>query len=499
MGTLSKLRRMVLRENVSVREAARRLRISRNTAAKWLNEPEMVEPRYPQRAPAPSLLDPYREQLASWLKTDSYRGKRERRSVRAYFEAIRAMGFTGSKNLVYGFCSNWRQEQANAPRNAGFVPLSFELGEAFQFDWSCEYVVIAGLRRRLEVAHTKLVASRAFVLVAYFTQSHEMLFDAHNIACAEDALPGETARPVRAFIEKPPQAQAESLLLQGGHFWNAGIFLVRAGSLLAELQTHAPDILADCRAALAQGRTEGAAQYLEPVAFARCRAQSIDYAVLEKSQAIAMVPFSGMWSDVGSWTALAELSPADAHGNRLNGKAHAIDASNTYIHAPHRQVVALGTHDLLIVDTPDALLVASADRAEQVRQVVSQLGASGNPVVHGHRSARRPWGVYDRVDEGHRFQVKRITVNPGAKLSLQLHHHRAEHWVVVSGTARVTRGEEVFLLSENQSTYIPLGTRHRLENPGHIPLEMIEVQSGSYLGEDDIVRFDDSYGRTTQP
>jgi len=182
VGTLSKLRRMVLRENVSVREAARRLRISRNTAAKWLNEPQMVEPTYPQRAAVPSLLDPYREQLSSWLKADSYRGKRERRSVRAYFESIRAMGFTGSKNLVYNFCKDWRQEQANAPRNAGFVPLSFELGEAFQFDWSCEYVVIGGLRKRLEVAHTKLAASRAFVLVAYFTQSHEMLFDAHTKA-----------------------------------------------------------------------------------------------------------------------------------------------------------------------------------------------------------------------------------------------------------------------------------------------------------------------------
>ena len=184
MQTLSKLRRMVLRDKVSVREAARRLRISRNTAAKWLAEPQMLEPAYPQRAAAPSLLDPYREQLAAWLKTDSYRGKRERRSVRAYFEAIRAMGFAGSKNLVYNFCSEWRQAQENAPRNAGFVPLSFELGEAFQFDWSCEYVVIAGLRKRLEVAHTKLAASRAFVLVAYFTQSHEMLFDAHTQAFA---------------------------------------------------------------------------------------------------------------------------------------------------------------------------------------------------------------------------------------------------------------------------------------------------------------------------
>ncbi|ASJ23740.1 IS21 family transposase [Laribacter hongkongensis] len=184
MQTLSKLRRMVLRDKVSVREAARRLRISRNTAAKWLAEPQMVEPTYPQRQSAPSVIDPYREQLASWLKTDSYRGKRERRSVRAYFEAIRAMGFKGSKSLVYNFCSAWRQAQENAPRNAGFVPLSFELGEAFQFDWSCEYVVIGGLRKRLEVAHTKLAASRAFVLVAYFTQSHEMLFDAHTQAFA---------------------------------------------------------------------------------------------------------------------------------------------------------------------------------------------------------------------------------------------------------------------------------------------------------------------------
>jgi len=182
--TLSKLRRMVLRDKVSVREAARRLRISRNTAAKWLSEPQMVEPTYPQRVATPSLLDPYKDQLAGWLKTDSYRGKRERRSVRAYFEAIRAMGFTGSKSLVYNFCSDWRQAQENAPRNAGFVPLSFELGEAFQFDWSCEYVVIGGLRKRLEVAHTKLAASRAFVLVAYFTQSHEMLFDAHTQAFA---------------------------------------------------------------------------------------------------------------------------------------------------------------------------------------------------------------------------------------------------------------------------------------------------------------------------
>ena len=303
------------------------------------------------------------------------------------------------------------------------------------------------------------------------------------------------ARPVRRFLEKPDAAQAKALLLAGGHFWNAGIFLVRADALLAALARHAPDILADATAALAEASVDGTFTRLGAEAFGRCRSQSIDYAVLEHHDRVVMVPFAGAWSDVGSWNAVAALAPADAAGNRVVGQGYVQGARHTYVHAPHRPVVALGTENLLIVDTPDALLVATADRVEEVRQVVQRLAQAGVKEATQHRRVARPWGVFDAVDEGERFQVKRITVKPGGRLSLQLHHHRAEHWVVVKGTARVTRGEEVLTLQENQSVYIPLGMRHRLENPTDTPLELIEVQSGHYLGEDDIVRFEDGYGR----
>jgi mannose-1-phosphate guanylyltransferase/mannose-6-phosphate isomerase len=217
--------------------------------------------------------------------------------------------------------------------------------------------------------------------------------------------------------------------------------------------------------------------------------------VLERHKKVAVVPFSGAWSDVGSWNAVADLSPADEQGNRIDGQGLAVQSQRTYIHAPHRVVVTLGTQDLLVIDTPDALLVAASSHAEQVKSVVAQLEARQSPQASLHRKVARPWGCYDSVDCGERFQVKRITVRPGAKLSLQMHHHRAEHWIVVKGTALVTRGDEEILITENQSTYIPLGVKHRLENPGKTDLEMIEVQSGSYLGEDDIVRFEDTYGR----
>jgi mannose-1-phosphate guanylyltransferase/mannose-6-phosphate isomerase len=230
-------------------------------------------------------------------------------------------------------------------------------------------------------------------------------------------------------------------------------------------------------------------------AFAACRSESIDYAVLEKADNVAVLPFAAAWSDVGSWNAVADLSPPDAQGNRVDGQGHLVEATNTFIHAPHRPVVALGTSNLLIIDTVDAVLVADAAHAEQVKTVVAQLEAAGVPQAQHHRHVARPWGSYDSVDHGRRFQVKRIVVKPGATLSLQMHHHRAEHWVVVSGTAEVTNGDKVMLLSENQSTYIPLGQVHRLRNPGKVPLEIIEVQSGSYLGEDDIVRLEDTYGR----
>jgi len=313
------------------------------------------------------------------------------------------------------------------------------------------------------------------------------------------------------FIEKPNAIKAQELLLQGGVLWNAGIFLVSVSTLLKALETHASDILKSCEAAMLASTQESgapsqpglnktmAASFVrpEPVAFKACRSESIDYAVMEHFAQVAVVPFKGQWSDVGSWNAVADLTPADADGNRVEGKGITLHARNTFVHAPGRTVVALGTQDLLIVDTSDALLVVHRDHAEGVKEVVSLLEKGQLTEAVTHRKVARPWGWYDSVDMGDRFQVKRIGVKPGASLSLQKHHHRAEHWIVVAGTAEVTRGTEIFLLSENQSTYIPIGEVHRLKNPGKVYLEMIEVQSGGYLGEDDIVRLEDTYGRVS--
>jgi mannose-1-phosphate guanylyltransferase/mannose-6-phosphate isomerase len=299
---------------------------------------------------------------------------------------------------------------------------------------------------------------------------------------------------VLRFIEKPVAPVAEQLLL-AGNLWNSGIFFCRADALLDALLLHCPDILGACEAAMQAAASDGS--FIRPDAgkFANSRSESIDYAVMQKHRNTVVFPFSGAWSDVGSWNAAADLTPADGEGNRVFGEGKAIRSTNTFVHAPHRPVVALGVSDLLIVDTPDALLVASRDAAEEVRQVVSQLEASKNAEAVMHRKVFRPWGWYDSIDNGDRFQVKRIFVKAGASLSLQMHHHRAEHWIVVRGTAEVTCGEKIFRLTENQSTYIPIGETHRLRNPGRIGLELIEVQSGSYLGEDDIVRLDDTYGR----
>ena len=319
------------------------------------------------------------------------------------------------------------------------------------------------------------------------------------------------SRDVKRFLEKPTHGKAQQLLLQGGVLWNAGIFLVSLETILKALEMHAPDILSSCKLAMSHSQTESGAPSQkqlsvkeaplfirpEPDAFKACRSESIDYAVMEHFKSVAVVPFRGQWSDVGSWNAVADLSPQDADGNRVQGMGLAMNSKNTFVHAPHRTVVALGTQDLLIVDTPDALLVAHRDQAEKVKELVAKLEQQNSTQAVTHRKVARPWGWYDSVDNGDRFQVKRIGVKPGASLSLQKHHHRAEHWIVVAGTAEVTRGEEVFLLSENQSTYIPIGEVHRLKNPGKVYLEMIEVQSGSYLGEDDIVRLEDTYGRTS--
>ena len=300
---------------------------------------------------------------------------------------------------------------------------------------------------------------------------------------------------VARFIEKPLADKAQVMLLSGDYLWNAGIFLCQASVLKDALRKHASDILTSSELAMKSAQVDGHFVRPNKEAFLACRPESIDYAEMEHFEKVAVIPFKGTWSDVGSWNAVAALSPADQTGNRISGQGLAVQSTNTYINAPHRPVVALGTSDLVIVDTLDAVLVATSEKIEQVKDVVAQLKKDGKAQAVIHRRVARPWGWYDSIDMGDRFQVKRIAVKPGASLSLQIHHHRAEHWIVVKGTAKVTNGEDVFLLEENQSTYIPIGAKHRLENPRKIDLEMIEVQTGGYLGEDDIVRFEDTYGR----
>ena len=300
---------------------------------------------------------------------------------------------------------------------------------------------------------------------------------------------------VSRFVEKPDLVTAQGYLDSGRYFWNSGMFMFRASRYLEELETYRPDILAACRAALAGGSQDLHFTRVDEAAFAACPDDSVDYAVMENTADAVMVPLDAGWSDIGSWTALWDVSDKDQQGNVFKGDVLNQQSRNTYVHADSRLVATVGLDDLVIVETKDAVLVAHKDHVQDVKKIVEQL-KNGSRTEHiNHREVYRPWGVYDSVDNGHRYQVKRITVKPGAKLSVQMHHHRAEHWIVVSGTARVTNGEKTYLVCENESTYIPIGQIHALENPGVIPLELIEVQSGSYLGEDDIVRFEDKYGR----
>ena len=297
------------------------------------------------------------------------------------------------------------------------------------------------------------------------------------------------------FIEKPELSRAEQFLREGGYYWNSGMFLFQASRYLQELQQHAPKILEAARAALSAAKPDLDFVRIDQVLFEACPSDSIDYAVMEKTRDAAVVPLAAGWSDVGSWSALHAALPADARGNVAKGDVLTEDSDGCYLYAESRLVSAVGLKDHVVVETKDAVLVAPKDRVQDVKKLVARLKAEGRYEHSLHREVYRPWGSYDSIDNGQRFQVKRLTIKPGAQLSLQLHHHRAEHWIVVSGTARITCGEKVFLLEENQSTYIPIGERHRIENPGRIPLHIIEVQSGSYLGEDDIVRFEDRYGR----
>ena len=301
---------------------------------------------------------------------------------------------------------------------------------------------------------------------------------------------------VDAFVEKPDLATAESYLLSGDYLWNSGMFMFKASQYLEELKEFHPDIYTICEQAVENIDKSFDYLRLSTGIFSECPAESIDYAVMEKTKDAAVVPLDANWNDVGSWSALWDIHNKDNEGNVLVGDVVIHDVNDSYFHASSKLVTAIGVDNLVIVETPDAVMVSSKDRVQDVKSIVEKLNSTGRQETEIHRQATRPWGSYDCIDQGDRFQVKRIIVKPGATLSLQMHHHRAEHWVVVKGTAKVTRGDDVFTLSENESTYIPLGVKHRLENPGVVPLEIIEVQSGSYLGEDDIVRYDDTYGRS---
>ena len=311
---------------------------------------------------------------------------------------------------------------------------------------------------------------------------------------AAGATAAGTLRAVEAFVEKPDLATAEDYLASGDYFWNSGMFLFPVDAFLAELEAHAPEVLRAVDASLAEAQTD--MDFTRPgEAFGVSPSISVDYAVMEQTRHATVVDVELEWSDVGSWQALHEVSVQDERRNALFGDVVALDSEGSYLRADHRLLTTLGIKDLVVVETADAVLVAHKNRVQDIKQIVEELKNRGRKEHQVHRRVFRPWGSTEVVGEGSRYQVKRIRVNPGASISLQLHHHRAEHWVVVRGTAEVTRGEETTLVSETHSTFIPIGTVHRLRNPGKLPLELIEVQVGSYLGEDDIVRLKDDYGR----
>ena len=301
--------------------------------------------------------------------------------------------------------------------------------------------------------------------------------------------------PVAQFVEKPNATKAAEYIATGQYYWNSGMFMFRARTLQDELRAYAPDILDACTGAFTHAKHDLDFTRLAVDEFTACPSNSIDYAVMEKTAHAVVVPLDAGWNDVGSWSALHEAIPGDANKNVCIGDVIVDDSHGNYIHSTSRLVATVGLNDHVVVETKDAVLVARKDKVQDVKNIVNALKKQGRDETLMHREVYRPWGSYDRIDSGERFQVKRLSVNPGQSMSLQMHHHRAEHWVVVSGTARITCDDKTFLLEENQSTYIPVGAKHRIENPGKIALHIIEVQSGSYLGEDDITRFEDVYGR----
>ncbi len=312
---------------------------------------------------------------------------------------------------------------------------------------------------------------------------------------ADKILPDGVTR-VQEFVEKPNEARAQQFVESGDYYWNSGMFLFRASRYLEELQRHEPDIYDTCLLALERSSLDGDTINIDAPTFACCPDNSIDYAVMEKTTRACVVPLTAGWNDVGSWSSIWDVHEKDADGNVTKGDVVVHDSRNCLVHGNGKLVSVIGLDDIVVVETKDAMMIAHRDHVQDVKKVVNTLDSQGRSETQNHCQVFRPWGSYDSVDMGGRFQVKHITVNPGATLSLQMHHHRAEHWIVVSGTAEVTCDDRVFLLTENQSTYIPMTSVHRLSNPGKIPLEIIEVQSGSYLGEDDIERLDDVYGRS---
>ena len=348
-----------------------------------------------------------------------------------------------------------------------------------------------------EAAFTKAVSdaiplAESGKLVTFGVVAHEPNTGYGYIKKGESQGPGFS---VDAFVEKPSFEVAKEYLESGDYFWNSGMFLFKASRYLEELQKHRSDIYDACQLSMKDVTKDNDFLRVNKPAFDACPSESIDYAVMEKTEHAVVVPMDAGWSDIGSWSSLWDISKKDLNGNSVHGDVILHETNNSYVRTDGKLVAAIGVDDLVIVATKDVLVVAHKDSDQDVKKIAEQLKQKKRTEWELHREVYRPWGKYDSIDSGDRYQAKRITVKPGAKLSVQMHHHRAEHWIVVSGTARVTNGEKKFLLSENESTYIPVGVVHALENPGKVDLELIEVQTGSYLGEDDIVRFEDKYGR----
>jgi mannose-1-phosphate guanylyltransferase/mannose-6-phosphate isomerase len=354
--------------------------------------------------------------------------------------------------------------------------------------------------RRAIAQGAKFAATGCFVTFGIVPDRAETGYG--YIRAATPQQGADAARSVLEFVEKPDAETAQRYLQSGEYLWNSGIFMMKASVWLRAIEHFDPAIASACARAIEHSQVDADFLRVNAGIFSTCPSDSIDYAVMERLPRTAMlgeamvIPLAAGWSDVGAWDALWAVSAKDEDGNCARGEVIFESTRNSLVHANSRLVAAIGCEDMVVVETPDAVMVAHKSRTQDVRKVVARLQAEGRSLIRTHRKVHRPWGWYDAIDYGERFQVKHIVVNPGSKLSLQMHHHRAEHWIVVRGTAEVTCGDKVFLLAENESTFIPLGHTHRLHNPGKVPLEMIEVQSGAYLGEDDIVRFEDNYGRT---